>query len=128
MRIGEQVELGHRRDVAAVEVGTAHDHHFLDPLNDTRLLDQRQGQVGLRAKHGDGNAVGLGRFQGIDQIGDGAALGQPLHGLMHVNARQPFLAMNVLGVDGCAHQGSGRPRIDRHLFAPRPLPGQPRIA
>ncbi|MNZ77454.1 hypothetical protein D3C78_959930 [compost metagenome] len=72
--------------------------------------------------------MGLGGFQGVDQISDGTALGQALFGLMHGNAGQPFLAMNVLGIDGCAHQGLGRTRIDRHLFAPRPFPGQSRIA
>ncbi|MNJ32392.1 hypothetical protein D3C77_270570 [compost metagenome] len=49
LRVGEQVELGHRGDVATVEVRAAHHHHFLDALGDFRRLDQRQGQVGLRA-------------------------------------------------------------------------------
>ncbi|MCY1454275.1 hypothetical protein D9M71_713270 [compost metagenome] len=76
--IGEQVELGHRRDIAAIEVGAAHDDHFLDAVDDLWRLDQRQSQVGLRAEHGHGDAVRLGTAQGVDQVAHRIAVGQSL--------------------------------------------------
>ena len=76
LRIGEQVEFSHRGDVATVEMRPAHDHHFLDALNDFRLLDQCQSQVGLRTEHGNGDAVRFGRFKSVDQIIDRIAFRQ----------------------------------------------------
>ena len=93
-----------------------------------RLAHQRQGQVGLRAQHGDGHAVGPGGQQGVDQEIDGTALGQALLGLIHRDARQTFLAMDVLGIDRRAHQRLRRSGVHRHLFAPGPLKGKPCIA
>ncbi|MNI49939.1 hypothetical protein D3C73_1045780 [compost metagenome] len=128
MRIGEQVEFRHRRNVAAVEVRTAHDHHFLDAPNDPRLAHQRQGKVGLRPQHGDGDALGPGGQQRVDQEVDRAALGQTLLRLMDRDARQTFFAVDVLGIDRRAFQRLRRPGIHRHRFAPGPLKGKPGIA
>lgn len=89
--IGEQVELGHRRDIAAVEVRTTHHHHFLDALCDFRRLGQRQRQVGLRTEHGDGNAVRLGAAQGLDQVVNGIAFGQAFFGSCTVTPEMPSL-------------------------------------
>ncbi|MNL11246.1 hypothetical protein D3C87_1320740 [compost metagenome] len=60
VRIGKQIEFRHWGNVATIEVSPPHDHHFLDALNDSRLLNQCQGQVGLRPQHGDSDAVGFG--------------------------------------------------------------------
>ncbi|MNI71173.1 hypothetical protein D3C73_1270310 [compost metagenome] len=69
-----------------------------------------------------------GRSQGVDQVADGIAFGKSCLGLMHRDTGQALLAMNILGIDRCAHQRLRRTGIDRHVFAPCPLTGQPRIA
>ncbi|MNE95130.1 hypothetical protein D3C80_1931790 [compost metagenome] len=39
MRVGVQVKFCCGRDVAAIEVGTAHDHHLLDTFGDFWALN-----------------------------------------------------------------------------------------
>jgi len=127
-RIGEQVELGHRGDIAAIEVGAAHHDHFLDALGYFGRLSQGQCQVGLRAEHGDGDAVRLGAAQGLDQVVNGIAFGQAFFRFMHRDARDAFLAMDILGVDRFAQQRRWRTGVHRDVLAPCPLTCQARVA
>ncbi|MNO88624.1 hypothetical protein D3C76_800800 [compost metagenome] len=128
VRVGVEVELRHRGDVAAVEMRPPHDHHLLDAFDDARALDQRQGQVGLRAEHGDGDAVRFGCAEGIDQVLHGIALGQGRFRLVHLYTGEAFFAMNVGGVDRRAHQWAAGTGVHRDVFTPRPFAGQAGIA
>ncbi|MNP26543.1 hypothetical protein D3C76_1194030 [compost metagenome] len=128
MRVGEQVEFRYRGNVAAVEVSTPHYHDFLDALGNLRTLGERQGQVGLRAEHDEGDALRLGRRQRIDQVLHGAALGQWLLRFMHLNAGQAFFTVHLGGIDGCAYQWPPCPGVYRDVFASCPLSGQAGVA
>ena len=127
-RIGEQVELSHWGDIAAIEVGAAHHDHFLDALGDFGRLSQCQCQVGLRAEHGDGDAVRLGAAQGFDQVVDRIAFGQAFFRFMHCDAGDTLLAMDILGVDRFAQQRRWRTGVHRDVLAPCPLARQACVA
>ncbi|MNN13384.1 hypothetical protein D3C81_1264140 [compost metagenome] len=128
VRVGVEVEFCHRGDIAAVEVRAAHHHHLFDAFGDVRALDQCQGQVGLWAEHGHGNAVGFGSAEGIDQVLHGIARGQGLFRFMHWNTGQAFFAMHFGSVDRRAHQRAPCPGVYRDVFAAGPLAGQAGVA
>ncbi|MNX66684.1 hypothetical protein D3C86_977840 [compost metagenome] len=128
MRVGEHVELRHRRDVAAVEMRAGHEHQLAQAAHDVGRLFERQCEVGLRAEHGERHALlGCGA-QRANEIVDGAAFGQRHGGVVHGHAREAFAAVDVGGVDRCALQGPFGARVDRKLRPSGPFAGQARVA
>jgi hypothetical protein len=128
VRVGEHVELGHGRDVAAVEMRTGHQHQLAQAAHDVGGLFQREREVGLRAEHGERHALLGCRAQGANQVVDRMAIGQRRGGLVHGDAGEALLAVDVRRVDRRALQGAVGACVHRNLRPPGPLAGQACIA
>ena len=126
VRIGEDVELGGRGDIAGAD-GPAHRHDLAHIREHRRVLDDGECDIGKGPKRGERNRLRCRKErldQEIDRVGRFGRVAR-FRQVRAVYARGP---VDALGGDRFAHQGARAAGIDGHLRPAAEVPDPARIA
>ncbi len=129
LRIDIDVELGGRRDVAALEERAAHQHDFAQRAANLWRFDQRGRDVRQRAERAQRHAVRRRAAQRIDEVRHRMAGRERRARLVQFDTFEPRLAVHVRGRHELAHERARAACIDgQRLRAAGPVADDPRIA
>ena len=115
VRVGEDVELGRRRDVALAD-GAAHQHDLADVAHDVGRPPDRGGDIGERPERAERHGARPCPQRRDDRV-DRVRIGEPRPGLRQLRAIQPGAAVDMLGGDHGALQRPVAARMHRDVVA-----------
>ena len=127
LRIDIDVELGGGRDVAALEIPAAHQHHLAHPANDVGRSLKGRRDVGQRSQRTQGHRARRRAPQRLDDEVHAVLRLQRHLGLRHHRPVQPGLAMHMLRRDQLAPQRCRAARKDLHIRPARQFADHPCI-